>query len=626
MAAEVLKDSLGVRRVAKDQQFIDTLTWVLCVWVYEEPVTVMNSEQERPFMCSAPGCSQRFPTEDHLMIHRHKHEMTLKFPSIKHDNMLSDQTPTPTRFLKNCEEVGLFSELACSIEQEFCKAQEEEDSKQNISLHGQGGPNQHQQTLSRMANHDSSIVIQQALPSPQSSSVITQAPSTNRQIGPIAMETAPPSPSGWNRAPGCFGYIHTEQKKKRNVFAPSLLQCLPKPVPGSLSSLLHLRNRQRQPLPASIPGTLPDPTMQGSSAVLMPMERQMSMSSNMMGMQVPTHNSSCPSPHVPPMHSEAKLCATAPDAGIPSRGNSTQSGRTAREEEIGAQLSRSNQSEAALIDRWHNQSEVFLCTVTPECQRLKAALAHHPGGMSNGSMNSMGHMMEMMSSRQEQSGHHHLHPHQHMQCPPHGYPHHAHHHHPSHVQSSHHHQQNHGHHNSHQPHLHPTHGHQTSPHQSMHSAASQLSPAAQQMQPTQTLHSPPPSGGRRRRVVDEDPDERRRKFLERNRAAATRCRQKRKVWVISLEKKAEELTQTNMQLQNEVTMLKNEVTQLKQLLLTHKDCPITAMQKESQGYLSPESSPAGSPNSVTQQQVIQHNTITTSSTAPNHRTDINPIH
>lgn len=38
--------------------------------------------------------------------------------------------------------------------------------------------------------------------------------------------------------------------------------------------------------------------------------------------------------------------------------------------------------------------------------------------------------------------------------------------------------------------------------------------------------------------------------------------------------------------QNEVTMLKNEVTQLKQLLLTHKDCPITTMQKESQGYLS----------------------------------------
>ncbi|KAK6327056.1 hypothetical protein J4Q44_G00027010 [Coregonus suidteri] len=439
---------------------------------YEELVRVMNSEQERPFVCSAPGCSQRFPTEDHLMIHRHKHEMTLKFPSIKIDNMLSDQTPTPTRFLKNCEEVGLFSELDCSIEQEFRKAQEEEDNKQNISLQNL----QNQQHHSRMGNHDNSIVIQQALPSPQSSSVITQAPSTNRQIGP---------------------------------------------VPGSLSSLLHLRNRQRQPLPASMAGNLPDPTMQGSS-VLMPMERQ--MGSSMMGMQGPNHPSSCSSPHGPSMHSEAKL-------------------------------------------------------------RLKAALAHHPGAIANGNMNSMGHMMEMMSSRQQQeqgSGHHHLH--QHLPAPLH----------------------------------------------------SHLSPAAQQMQPSQTMQSPPPSGGRRRRMVDEDPDERRRKFLERNRAAATRCRQKRKVWVVSLEKKAEELTQTNMQLLNEVTVLKNEVTQLKQLLLTHKDCPITTLQKDSQGYLSPDSSPAGSPAPpCSQQQVIQHNTITTSSTAvggstvhslPNHRTDINPIH
>ncbi|XP_077454148.1 cyclic AMP-responsive element-binding protein 5 isoform X2 [Stigmatopora argus] len=470
----------------------------------------MNSDPERPYVCNAPGCSQRFPSEDHLMIHRHKHEMTLKFPSIKNDNLLSDQTPTPTRFLKNCEEVGLFSELDCSIEQEFCKAQEEEDSKQNIGLRNQSG--QHQQAHSRLGNHDTSIVIQQALPSPQSSSVITQAPSTNRQIGP---------------------------------------------VPGSLSSLLHLRNRQRQPLPASMPGTLPDPTMPGSSAVLMPMERQMSMGGNMMGMQGPAHSSPCSSAHIPSMHSEAKL-------------------------------------------------------------RLKAALSHHPGAIANGNMNSMGHMMEMMSSRQEQSNHHHMHSHshahQHLQAAPHAYQHHSHHHSHSHSHSQNH-AQSHGqggqhhpqghnpHHNSHNAHLHPGHPHQTSPHPQMHSA-SQMSPATQHMHPTQTLHSPPPSGGRRRRVVDEDPDERRRKFLERNRAAATRCRQKRKVWVMSLEKKAEELTQTNMQLQNEVTMLKNEVTQLKQLLLTHKDCPITTMQKDSQGYLSPESSPSGSPSpACTQQQL-----------------------
>lgn len=94
------------------------------------------------------------------------------------------------------------------------------------------------------------------------------------------------------------------------------------------------------------------------------------------------------------------------------------------------------------------------------------------------------------------------------------------------------------------------------------SSSPQVSPATQQMQPTQTIQPPQPTGGRRRRVVDEDPDERRRKFLERNRAAATRCRQKRKVWVMSLEKKAEELTQTNMQLQVRPPSLPQALSQL----------------------------------------------------------------
>ncbi|EOB01144.1 cAMP response element-binding protein 5 [Anas platyrhynchos] len=58
----------------------------------------------------------------------------------------------------------------------------------NISMHNtvggaMAGPGSHQLTNTRMPNHDTSVVIQQAMPSPQSSSVITQAPSTNRQIG-----------------------------------------------------------------------------------------------------------------------------------------------------------------------------------------------------------------------------------------------------------------------------------------------------------------------------------------------------------------------------------------------------------------------------------------------------------
>lgn len=57
-----------------------------------------------------------------------------------------------------------------------------------------------------------------------------------------------------------------------------------------------------------------------------------------------------------------------------------------------------------------------------------------------------------------------------------------------------------------------------------------------------------PTGGRRRRGAEIDPDERRQRFLERNRAAASRCRQKRKVWVGSLERKAEDLATMNVSL------------------------------------------------------------------------------
>jgi hypothetical protein len=48
--------------------------------------------------------------------------------------MSTDQTPTPTRFLKNCEEVGLFNELASSFEHEFKKAADEDEKKARLGL------------------------------------------------------------------------------------------------------------------------------------------------------------------------------------------------------------------------------------------------------------------------------------------------------------------------------------------------------------------------------------------------------------------------------------------------------------------------------------------------------------
>lgn len=99
-----------------------------------------------------------------------------------------------------------------------------------------------------------------------------------------------------------------------------------------------------------------------------------------------------------------------------------------------------------------------------------------------------------------------------------------------------------------------------------------------------------PYGKRARKSPEEDPDERRRKFLERNRAAAARCRQKRKVWINSLEKRAEDFQSTNGKLQQEVTSLRSEVAQLKSLLLAHKDCPIFIQQRNA-GKLNLETVP-----------------------------------
>nr|XP_009292466.1 cyclic AMP-responsive element-binding protein 5-like isoform X2 [Danio rerio] len=331
---------------------------------------MMNVDQDRPFVCIAPGCSQSFQREDHLIIHRHKHEMTLKFPSIKCDSMLSDQTPTPTRFLRDCEEVGLFTDL------ELNQSQTEEQTKPNFSAQTSAQRQPHTETQPEQGQH------QQFQPQQQQSCALAHLNQNQLQTHSSQCQsqcTATYSSSNKQSAPSC------------------------------------LHSRQTNTVKSN-----------------MNMESQMSMNSSIIGIPGPAHSGSCSS--------------------------------------------------------------------------------------------------VQMSSTPKQS-----------HCP----------------------------------------------------------------------QSPPqPATGRRRRTAEDDPDERRRKFLERNRAAATRCRQKRKVWVSSLERKAEELTHTNLQLQNEVTSLRTEVTQLKQILLTHKDCPVSVRQRETQSGIG---SPTGSP---VHSHAIQHNSISTSSTLP----------
>lgn len=70
---------------------------------------------------------------------------------------------------------------------------------------------------------------------------------------------------------------------------------------------------------------------------------------------------------------------------------------------------------------------------------------------------------------------------------------------------------------------------------------------------------------------DED-DSKRNKYLERNRIAASKCRQKKKVWVSDLETQKSEMEAKHSNLQGEYAALVEQVTELKTELMGHAGC------------------------------------------------------
>ncbi|XP_053732955.1 cyclic AMP-dependent transcription factor ATF-2 [Synchiropus splendidus] len=468
---------------------------------------------DKPFQCTAPGCGQRFTNEDHLAVHKHKHEMTLKFGPARNESVIiADQTPTPTRFLKNCEEVGLFNELASPFDHDFKKVAEDDIKKLPLDLSPLATPvirNKIEEPAAMEAHRESplphpesttsddkdlslqpaslptstivhpaslqvpnvllatteaNVVIQPALPSPTSSSVITQVPSTNRPLVPVS---------------------------------------------GTFPVLLQLPNGQT--MPVAIPASITSSSVHIPTTI--PLVRPVTVVPNVPGIPGP------PSPQTQPQptQSEAKLAVNTTLHQPPPQ---VTNGCDVEVQSSAVTHTAAPPSPAPTLN---------LAPATP--QNLTPAHLPAPEEPS---------LQQPATSTTE-------------------------------------------------------------------------TPAS----PVPPVQNPPSTGGRRRRTTSEDPDEKRRKFLERNRAAASRCRQKRKVWVQSLEKKAEDLNSVNGQLQSEVALLRNEVAQLKQLLLAHKDCPVTAMQKKSGYHISDkeESCEEMSVPSSPQSEAIQHSSISTSNGA-----------
>jgi hypothetical protein len=91
-------------------------------------------------------------------------------------------------------------------------------------------------------------------------------------------------------------------------------------------------------------------------------------------------------------------------------------------------------------------------------------------------------------------------------------------------------------------------------------------------------------GGPRLNYDELDP--KRRRFLERNRMAAARCRERKKQWIISLEYKANELKEENKQIEDDCLRHQTQLAQMRAALERHH-CSLGAnnsIDKESESY------------------------------------------
>ncbi|KAF2087825.1 hypothetical protein K490DRAFT_3906, partial [Saccharata proteae CBS 121410] len=81
-------------------------------------------------------------------------------------------------------------------------------------------------------------------------------------------------------------------------------------------------------------------------------------------------------------------------------------------------------------------------------------------------------------------------------------------------------------------------------------------------------------------IEDLPPEEaaKREQFLERNRVAAHKCRQKKKEWMVNLDDRCRDLQAHNKVLTAAVGELNEEVFRLKNILFQHTDCQFAPIQ------------------------------------------------
>uniref|UniRef100_A0A182NEU2 C2H2-type domain-containing protein n=1 Tax=Anopheles dirus TaxID=7168 RepID=A0A182NEU2_9DIPT len=77
----------------------------------EEKQDNTDAPVKHEFQCEIDGCKQSFSTDVLRNVHSKKHDLNLSLELPLKGGLFADQTPTPTRLIGKCEEVGLFEDL-----------------------------------------------------------------------------------------------------------------------------------------------------------------------------------------------------------------------------------------------------------------------------------------------------------------------------------------------------------------------------------------------------------------------------------------------------------------------------------------------------------------------------------
>ncbi|KAF9390718.1 Cyclic AMP-dependent transcription factor ATF-7 [Podila verticillata] len=95
---------------------------------------------------------------------------------------------------------------------------------------------------------------------------------------------------------------------------------------------------------------------------------------------------------------------------------------------------------------------------------------------------------------------------------------------------------------------------------------------------------------RKRKTEQLSPEAKRQRFLERNRMAASKCREKKRLQTLQIINDADTITARNQELHETLAELEDEVRRLKNQILGHRDCGCDVIQKFVQSFSSGRSS------------------------------------